>query len=312
MKRKNVAIVLCVMAFSLCSGCNKKVDEIDFNEDMESIQTSENMSTEDINEKEGADTEDKKNSESIGETIQDEIARVEAKSKEIEDASQDCNTQTDMNINAGEWFKVWDEELNSLWDRLNNEVDAETKEKLLKEQREWIARKEANIKAASEQCMGGSIVPLIENSVAADMTRARVYKLAGYLAEQRNETFTISDDIQAQLDMADPSLDDVFRTFEGQWIFDEAQDACIGIERTEDCAYGVEGSNWTVWITGGDLLSDNDLYEYTAYTITFKKEHDGNAEYYELSHNFSDGVMLTYGTSPDEIYEVLACVVPEE
>ena len=32
---------------------------------------------------------------------------------------------------------------------------------------------------------------------------------------------------------------DVFKKLEGQWIFEEDRGACVGIERTEICAYGV-------------------------------------------------------------------------
>ena len=41
------------------------------------------------------------------------------------------------------------------------------------------------------------------------MTRARAYILAGYLADVRNESFTIPAEIQESIDMADPSLNDV-------------------------------------------------------------------------------------------------------
>ncbi len=84
----------------------------------------------------------------------------------------------------------------------------------------------------------------------------------GYLSDVRNKSFTISSEIQESIDMAAPSLDDVFQKFEGQWIFDEDRVACVGIERTESCAYGVEGSNWTVWVTGGDIISDLDIWLY--------------------------------------------------
>ena len=84
----------------------------------------------------------------------------------------------------------------------------------------------------------------------------------GYLSDVRNKSFTISSEIQESIDMAAPSLDDVFQKFERQWIFDEDRGACVGIERTESCAYGVEGSNWTVWVTGGDIISDLDIWLY--------------------------------------------------
>jgi hypothetical protein len=43
----------------------------------------------------------------------------------------------------------------------------------------------------------------LENSTAKDLTRARAYVLAGYLAEVRNEAFTIPSEVQQSIDAAD-------------------------------------------------------------------------------------------------------------
>lgn len=143
------------------------------------------------------------------------------------------------------------------------------------------------------------------------MTRARVYVLAGYLAEVRGESFMISPKIQESLDAAESNLDDVFAQFEGQWMFDERRGACVGVERTEACAYGVEGSNWTVWVTGGDLISDLDVYGYTDYNILFKVAYDNQDVYYDLSFGMEGNLILTYRTSLDPMdaddYDIIVC-----
>jgi len=234
---------------------------------------------------------------SEAESIQDEIAKVEEQSREHCDIDSSNMGQQQMNYHSAQWYKLWDDELNSLWSRLSDELDAETKVKLLEEQRAWIKRKEGNAAAAGVQALGGSLQPLLESETAAEMTRARVYVLAGYLAEVRNETFTISPEIQESLDAAEPSLDDVFAQYEGQWIFDEERGACVGIERTETCAYGVEGSNWTIWITGGDLFSDLDVYGYTENNILFKIQKEDFDAFYELSLGMDDELILIYRTS---------------
>ena len=51
-----------------------------------------------------------------------------------------------MNQLTAQWYWLWDDELNSLWSRLSEELDAETKAKVLDEQRAWIKRKEENVK----------------------------------------------------------------------------------------------------------------------------------------------------------------------
>lgn len=241
------------------------------------------------------------------ERIQDEIAKVEVKSCEYENADWDSMGQQEMNQLTAQWYQLWDDELNSLWSRLSDELDAEAKANVLDEQRAWIKRKEENVKSAGAAAFGGSLQPQLENSTAEEMTRARAYILAGYLADVRNESFTIPSDIQESIDMADLSLNDVFKKFEGQWIFDEDRGACVGIERTETCAYGVEGSNWTVWVTGGDIISDLDVYGYTGNNIVFKIPHDGYDAFYELSFNMANSINFAFGTSIDAMDDVIVC-----
>lgn len=137
--------------------------------------------------------------ENNGESIQDEIARIEQQSREHNDIDSSNMSQMDMNIHSAQWYQLWDDELNSLWSRLSDELDAETKAKVLEEQRAWIKTKEVNVKAAGEEALGGSLQPLLESDMAARMTRARVYVLAGYLADVRNEEFIISPEIQESL-----------------------------------------------------------------------------------------------------------------
>lgn len=73
----------------------------------------------------------------------------------------------------------WDDTLNELWKALKDSLDENTMENLLEEQRGWIAEKEAEIKQAGEG--GGSLAALLSSQKAEDMTRVRVYELAGYL-----------------------------------------------------------------------------------------------------------------------------------
>ena len=271
MRRKRTTILLCIMFLLFCSGCGTKKEK------------------------------------SKAESIQDEIAKVEVKSCEYENADWDNMAQKEMNQLTAQWYQLWDDELNSLWSRLSNELDAETKTEVLDEQRAWIKRKEENVKGAGAEAFGGSLQPQLENSAAKEMTRARAYILAGYLAEVRNESFTVPSEIQESIDMADPDLNDIFKKFEGHWIFDERRSACVGIERTETCAYGVEESNWTVWVTGGDIISDLDVYGYTENTIIFKTVQEGYDSFYKLSFNTADSIIFAFGTSLDAMDDIIIC-----
>lgn len=282
MKRKRLSILLYTMCVLFCSGCTSQTEEI------QSPASDEQL-------------------ESKVESIQDEIAKIEVKSCEYKNADWGSMRQQEMNQLTAQWYQLWDDELNSLWSRLSDELDAESKEKVLEEQRAWIKRKERNVEAAGVAAYGGSLQPQLENSAAEEMTRARAYVLAGYLAEVRNESFTISSEIQKSIDMAEPNMDDVFKKFEGQWIFDKNRGACVGIERTEECAYGVEGSEWTVWATGGDIISDLDVYGYTENNIIFKVAHGDHDAFYELSFNMDNSLLFAYGTSLGEMDDVIVC-----
>ena len=150
MKRKRILILLCVMFTSFCSGCGAKVEEVQFPKFDEPLQTTENRQIEDM-----MDIEEKDETESI----QDEIARVEVQSCEYENADWSSMGQQEMNQLTAQWYQLWDEELNSLWSRLSDELDAETKATVLDEQRAWIKRKEENVKGAGAAAFGGSLQP---------------------------------------------------------------------------------------------------------------------------------------------------------
>ena len=309
MKRRGITILWSIIFILFCSACGAKTDKIQFSIS-EQPQPAENQHTEAVNDAEqGRDTEDGSDIKEISETesIQDELAKVEVMSCEYENADWGSMGQQEMNQLTAQWYQLWDDELNSLWRRLSEELDGETKAKVLDEQRAWIKRKEENIRGAGAAAFGGSLQPQLENSTAEEMTRARAYILAGYLADVRNEPFTIPPAIQESIDLADPGLNDVFEKFEGQWIFDEDRGACVGVERTEACAYVVEGSNWTVWVTGGDLISDLDVYGYTGNSILFKVAKDGYDAFYELSFNPANSIYFAFGTSLDAMDEVIVC-----
>lgn len=298
--RRRLSFLLITLCILLLSGCAREPDR-DYID--EKTQSTENQNTADV-----SDTEDVNNTEkSETESIQDELAKIEAESCKYENADWGSMGQQDMNQLTARWYQLWDDELNSLWHRLSDELDSETKAKVLDEQLAWIKRKEENVKGAGAAAFGGSLQSQLENDTAKEMTRARAYILAGYLADVRNEDFVIPSEIQESITMADPDLNAVFEKFEGRWIFNKERGACVGVEKTEVCPYGVEGSNWTVWVTGGDIISDLDVYGYTENSIIFKVEHDSDTSFYELSFNMDNSIVFAYGTSLDAMDDVIVC-----
>ena len=118
--------------------------------------------------------------QNLSEKIAMEISYAEEREKEIEKKQKEAVTQMDMNITATEMHQLWDDTLYIVWGLLEanlNEVDMEV---LRKEEREWIAFKDAEVQAAGQECEGGSIQPSVEATTAADLTKARVYELAEY------------------------------------------------------------------------------------------------------------------------------------
>lgn len=94
---------------------------------------------------------------------------------------RDALTQYDMNVKSQELYELWDDALNYLWSELKISMPEEEFEKLLDEQRIWVVEKERTIEEAGKEVEGGSLYPLIVNSVAARITEERVYELDKFL-----------------------------------------------------------------------------------------------------------------------------------
>ena len=299
---KRIVLILCLM-ISMTACNNNSDNEIAAVEEgiistergeetTEASPQQEDIDTEEAeNSTEADDREELKEVQEKKESLQEELARIEMMSEEHLNTDTGSMGQQQMNRHSEEWYQIWDDELNSLWNRLINELSEEEKDQLVEEQLSWIKKKEGNAKAAGIEALFGSLQPLLESNAAGNMTRARVYDLAKYLAEVRGEEFIVSTEIQENLEQSEINVEELFEKYEGQWIFDESRGACVGVERTEECSYGVEGSNWTLWIAGGDIFSDLDVYGYTDHNILFQLD---SGAYYDLSSGIEGGLILTY------------------
>ena len=129
-------------------------------------------------------TEEESSQQSLSERIAMEISdaeeREEEMDKEIEKMQEEAVTQSEMNETAEEMYKLWDDTLNVVWGLLEANLNEADMEVLRKEEREWIAFKDAEVQAAGEENGGGSLQPLLEAMKAAELTKARVYELAEY------------------------------------------------------------------------------------------------------------------------------------
>lgn len=118
--------------------------------------------------------------QSLSERIAMEISFAEEQDKEVEKKQKEATTQMEMNETAREWYQLWNDTLNVVWKLLEANLSEAEMEALRKEERAWIASKDAQVQAAGQENEGGSIQPLIEFTTAAELTRARVYELAKY------------------------------------------------------------------------------------------------------------------------------------
>ena len=125
-------------------------------------------------------------------TLQEELQNIDKITQKYTLLSESALTQGEMNI-ASQWFyMIWDTELNNLWSRYSDLADQDTKEKVLEEQRSWIAMKdEVTLLSLGTQEENGSMYPLLVNSLWEENTKNRAYYIASKLAEIEGESFTM-------------------------------------------------------------------------------------------------------------------------
>lgn len=114
----------------------------------------------------------------IVDNLKDTIAFTEEWAAFLENSiEKDPLTQAEYNEKTQELYELWDAALNNVWQVLKQTQDAEAMSSLTVEEREWIALKEQAAADAGADHEGSTMQPMIINSKAAEMTRARVYEL---------------------------------------------------------------------------------------------------------------------------------------
>lgn len=119
------------------------------------------------------------------ESLKYNVEYIEEQAAIIEDALVNDATlsQGDLNVKSRELYELWDSMLNIIWRALKRVNDADTMRALTDEQLKWIAEKEQAVEEAGAEVEGGSLYPLITNSKAAELTKARVYELLALLEQ---------------------------------------------------------------------------------------------------------------------------------
>lgn len=128
-------------------------------------------------------------------TIQIELDKIEEASDKFKNMDWGNMPQQTMNKNAADWYKLWDDELNSLWQRLMEKIMPARKDNTVFLQKEWVQKKEEKIKKAGSEAEGGSMQPYLEACEGMRLTRARCYYIGSLLVESiGGEPYKIPDD----------------------------------------------------------------------------------------------------------------------
>ena len=166
-KKKKITILVCTlfMVFSLGAGGKSKEDEVVVTQHESSIQiesmdeetTSEESTTFNNGEADDIELKDKIEIDftydytedikadvayvvSNSSSLQEELKNIDTITQKYTLLAESALTQGEMNV-ASQWlYVIWDTELNNLWSRFSSLANQDTKEMVLEEQRNWIAR----------------------------------------------------------------------------------------------------------------------------------------------------------------------------
>ena len=110
--------------------------------------------------------------------LKQEYENALIRDREIDDEFQKgMMDQQTMNRLAFEQFTLWDDLLNHMWAYLAETLPEAEMETLRKQQREWIAEKEAAANEESSNFEGGSMWSMVYYGVCGSMTKERVAEL---------------------------------------------------------------------------------------------------------------------------------------
>lgn len=110
-------------------------------------------------------------------TYEAKLAELDAQIKRLRDEETDSNTNS-IRATAETELKLWDGELNLIYNTIIEDLDEKEKTELIKEEREWMKDRDALAVAAAKKSGGGTMEGLEYTASLADSTRKRVYELA--------------------------------------------------------------------------------------------------------------------------------------
>ena len=108
--------------------------------------------------------------------IQERLVQVEAQIARIRSSDTDSNVYNVKNLAQSE-LKIWERELDAVYDLLMDSLPEEEAEELKKEQQSWMEKASNNAREAASKKSGGSMESVEYTAAMAEAARARVYEL---------------------------------------------------------------------------------------------------------------------------------------
>lgn len=108
--------------------------------------------------------------------IQERLVQVEAQIARIRSSDTDSNVYNVKNLAQSE-LKIWERELDAVYDLLMDSLREEEAEELKKEQQSWLEKASNNAREAASKKSGGSMESVEYTAAMAEAARARVYEL---------------------------------------------------------------------------------------------------------------------------------------
>ncbi|ETP73053.1 Protein of unknown function (DUF1311) [Lachnospiraceae bacterium JC7] len=222
-------------------------------------------------------------------TLQDELSAVEKVTEKYDEIFKTGEAQLELNMASGYIYMIWDEELNSLWKRFSDSADASTKERVLKDERNWIAMKEeVLIENIGPREDGGSMYPMLENAYLENITRNRCAILASELAKIKGESFTMPErgiygtyvdnqgtgDVYSSLilrqgwESDDEAVISLYRVGESNGTFTDKGNGELSYEANDGTVKGIirldgwNGASFEVTESNGSVLAVGDKFDF--------------------------------------------------
>ena len=119
------------------------------------------------------------------ETVSEEMTEQDYRHELDETAAQieklknsETSTTAWSYLNMADYeLKLWDEQLNEIYEDIVNRLEPEAAEALRQEERKWISEKDAAAKRAASRCRGGALEGLEHTASLAASTKERAYYL---------------------------------------------------------------------------------------------------------------------------------------